>query len=78
MIKLKPQAPFLKVVFCDTVSSDLWGKVTVAVTRGKVACKYYGTTVSALMMIWDSDRSSLLKSSDLYWSRNFGAFFSTV
>ncbi|MEH1998927.1 MAG: hypothetical protein V7L00_09300 [Nostoc sp.] len=50
-----------------------WGSVTEAVTRGKVACKYYETKISAFMMIWDSDCSSLLKSSDLDWSRNYGA-----
>ncbi|WP_435024525.1 hypothetical protein [Nostoc sp. CALU 1950] len=53
------------------------GKVTEAVTRGKLACNYYATNVSAFMMIGDSDaygglrlRSSLLKSSDFNWSRN--------
>ncbi len=46
------------------------GSVTEAVTRGKVVCKYYETKISAFMMIWDSDCSSLLKSSDLDWSRN--------
>ncbi|ACC85470.1 hypothetical protein [Nostoc punctiforme] len=46
------------------------GKVTEAVTRGKVACKYYQTSVSAFIMIGDSDHSPLLKSSDKKWSRN--------
>ncbi|AUB34252.1 hypothetical protein COO91_00065 [Nostoc flagelliforme CCNUN1] len=53
------------------------GKVTEAVTRGKVACKYYDATVSVFKMIGASDaygglrlRLPLLKSSDLNWSRN--------
>lgn len=55
------------------IPSLIRGSVTEAVTRGKVACKYYETKISAFMMIWDSDCSSLLKSSDLDWSRNYGA-----
>jgi hypothetical protein len=50
-----------------------WGSVTEAVVRGKLACKYYKTKISAFMMIWDSDCSSLLKSSDKKWSWNYGA-----
>ncbi|MHC5764000.1 MAG: hypothetical protein ACYTXR_40915, partial [Nostoc sp.] len=52
-----------------------WGSVTEAVTRGKVTCNYYETRVSAFMMIWDSDRLPLLKSSDFNGSRNFHSDF---
>lgn len=49
-----------KIRICDSSR----GKVTEAVPRGKVAYKYYNTSVSAYMMIFDSDRSPLRKSSD--------------
>lgn len=31
-----------------------WGKFTEAITRGKQACNYYATNLSAFMMIRDS------------------------
>ena len=49
----------------------IWDKVTEAITRGKVACKYYNTRVSAYIVNWDSDRLPLRKNSDFNWSRNF-------
>jgi hypothetical protein len=65
-----PDGERLLINNADLDAASIWGKVTEAVTRGKVAYKYYNTSVSAYIMIWDSDRSPLRKSSDFNWSRN--------